>query len=120
MISNLLPSNGKGVQLLSGAPVQLGCSWSIIHAGTQNREELSERVPLWLAGGVRRQVSRDATDDRGVIGSSASPVTMERPIHAKANRASPVTHAPRLNVSAKYSAITTPIAIRSPARNRNM
>lgn len=49
-----------------------------------------------------------------------SRVAMERPIQAKTKRASPASQAPRLNVAENQCATITPMAIRIPARNRNM
>ena len=59
MISNLLPSKGKGAQLLFGAPAQFGCSWSM-STPVRKIVKNSSSVPLWFAGGVRRQVAREA------------------------------------------------------------
>ena len=52
--------------------------------------------------------------------AAASLVAMKRTIQANANRVSPPSYAPRLNVPANQCAITTPIAVRIPARNRYM
>jgi hypothetical protein len=71
MISNLLPSKGNGVQLLVGAPVQLGCSWSMSTPVRMIVNELLEGVTFWFARGVRRQVTRDNMQRRGGRGESA-------------------------------------------------
>jgi hypothetical protein len=61
MISNLLPSKGKGAQLLFGAPVQLGCSWSMSTPVRKIVKNSSSVCPSGLpeASGVRfREMQR--------------------------------------------------------------
>ena len=56
---------------------------------------------LWIGDPAEIKAKRVRKPNYGLEGAEASPVAMERPIQAKTNRASPVTHAPRLNVPEK-------------------
>ncbi len=82
------------------------CAWSPLRTCRRQYPAVRNRCRLRQSLGISVSqipafVRASHQANESVEGAEASPVAMERPIQAKANRTSPATHAPRLNVPEK-------------------